>query len=235
MQLKNYLILAFAALIFACESNTNIDEDIDIDPNNLLLGNWVEPFYENETTTYNRSSALPDEGYGITFQKNGEFIERTSGWCGTPPLSYFNVNGSYTKQDNLINISTQSYSTSFGWRIIEVTETKLVVKRELTEQEKDHRALMDLFNEISNIAYGETCSNSNNWTFAAYGAKACGGSQGYLPYSKNIDEASFLEKIETYTEAEKAYNIKWSIVSDCSIISTPKSVACNNGYPTLIY
>lgn len=235
MYLKNYLILMLATLILSCESNSSFNETVEIDPNNLLLGSWVEPVYDNETTTFKRSNALPEEGYGITFNTNGVFIERTSGWCGTPPLSYFNVNGSYTKQDNLINVYTQSFPSSFGWRIIEITETKLVVKRELTEQEKDHRALIDLFNEISNIAYSETCTNSSDWTFVAFGAKACGGPQGYIPYSKNINVASFLQKIETYTQAEKAFNIKWSIVSDCSLISTPKNVICNNGYPTLIY
>ncbi|WP_405563707.1 hypothetical protein [Polaribacter sp. Asnod6-C07] len=234
MHLKNIVILVFAAFFFSCENNMN-DEEIAIDPDNLLIGNWVEPFYENETTTFKRSSILPDEGYGIAFKKTGDFIERTSGWCGTPPLTYFNVDGTFTIANDLISISTASYPSFFGWKIIEITETNLVVKRELTEQEIEHRTLMDLFNEISNIAYGETCSNSNNWAFTAFGSKACGGPQGYLPYSKNIDVASFLQKVETYTEAEKAFNIKWGIVSDCSIISPPKQVECRNGYPILIY
>ncbi|OBY63203.1 hypothetical protein [Polaribacter reichenbachii] len=234
MHYKNFIILLFTAMLFSCESNTN-DENITIDPDNLLLGNWVNPEYENETTTFKRSSVLPDESYGITFKKTGEFIERTSGWCGTPPLSYFNVDGSFTLENDVINISTTSYPSFYGWKIVEITETNLVVKRELTEQEIEHRALMDLFSEISNLAYSEPCSNANNWAFTAFGAKACGGPQGYLPYSKNIDVASFLQKIKTYTEAEKAFNIKWGIISDCSIISPPKQVECRNGYPTLTY
>lgn len=230
MKLKNIIIILVAIFLVSCESN-----EINIDENNLLLGSWVNPIYEGEKTSFTRNSELPKENYGITFNQNGSLIERTSGWCGTPPLSFFNVEGSFTLNDNLISISKQSYPTFYGWRILELTENKLVVKRELSEQEKDHRALMDLFNEISNLAYGTSCSDSSDWTFTAYGAKACGGPQGFIPYNKNIDIVPFLQKVEAYTNAEKEFNIKWSIASDCAIINSPKGVDCKNNYPVLIY
>lgn len=230
MHFKNTLILLFIAFLSSCESN-----EISIDKDNLLLGSWVEPIYDSETTTFKRGNALPSENYGITFNQNGNFTERSSGFCGTPPLSFFNVDGTFTLDDSLIIISKESYPSYYGWRIIELTENKLVVKRELSEQEKDHRILMDLFNEIQNLAYSESCSNTTNWNFVAYGSKACGGPQGYIPYSKNIDTALFLNKIEEYAKAEAAFNIKWSVASDCAITNPPKNVECQNGYPVLIY
>ena len=230
MRLKTILILFFVTILSSCESN-----EITIDADNLLLGNWIAPIYDSETTTFKRGNALPKEGYGITFKQNGDFIERTSGWCGTPPLSYFNVDGDFTLENTLISISAQSYPSFYGWRIIELTATKLVVKRELSEQEKEHRVLMDLYNELYELAYNNTCSNSSDWTFTAFGAKACGGPQGYIPYSKNIDVTQFLQKVEAYSEAEKAFNIKWGIASDCAIVNPPKSVNCQNNYPVLIY
>ena len=94
---------------------------------------------------------------------------------------------------------------------------------------------MDLFNEISELAYSTSCTNSSIWRFIAYGSKACGGPQGHLPYSNQINVKTFLEKIESYTEAEKEYNLKWGIISDCAAIASPNSVECKNGYPILKY
>lgn len=230
MKTKNILLIIFLALLtFSCENTEVIDKD------NLLLGNWVQPIYDGDITTYKRGNTLPNKNNGIAFKQNGDFIERTSGWCGTPPLSYFNVEGSFSLDESLINITTQSYPSFYGWRILELTEEKLVVKRELSEQEKEHRALMVLFDEIQNLSYSESCSNSSNWTFTAYGSKACGGPQGFIPYSKNIDTAAFLQKIDAYTKAEKEFNIKWSVVSNCAIVNPPKNVECKNGYPILNY
>lgn len=230
MKLKNTYIVVLILLCSACESN-----QITIDSDNLLLGNWVSPIYEGESTTFTRGSSLPEEGYGIAFKQTGEFTERSSGFCGTPPLSFFNVDGIFTLDNDLISISRENYPSSFGWKILELTNEKLVVKREYTDQEKDHQVLMELYSEISNLAYSKSCTDANDWSFVAFGAKACGGPQGYLPYNKNIDVASFLEKVEIYTEAEKEYNIKWGVVSNCSLVNPPKRIDCQYQYPVLIY
>ncbi len=231
MKFKNVYFVFFITLFFACEHN----KELVVDSDNLLLGNWVLPVYDEGKTTFTRNNSLPDQGYGITFKQNGSLVERTSGFCGTPPLSFFNVEGSFTLEDNLISIATQGFPSFYAWRILELTENKLVVKRELSEQEKDHRALMDLFEEISNMAYSTPCTDSSDWSFVAFGAKACGGPQGYLPYNNSIDVANFLEKVEAYTNAEKEFNVKWSIVSDCAVVSPPKSIDCQYETPVLIY
>ncbi|WP_158839978.1 hypothetical protein [Polaribacter sp. L3A8] len=230
MNLKNLFLLFVVTVLFSCEKN-----DVAIDTDNLLLGTWVTPVYNDETTTFKRANTLPSDAYGISFSENGNLVERTSGWCGTPPLSYFNIEGSFELENTLINISTQSYPTDYAWRIISLTENELVVKRELTAQEIEHRYLMDLFNEIQDLAYSVSCLDANNWLFTAYGKKACGGAQGYMAYSSSIDTSSFLNKIATYTQAEKDFNVKWGIISNCSITKPPISVVCQNGYPTLKY
>ena len=230
MNFKNIFILLFATILFSCENNEAI-----IDPDNFLIGFWVAPVYDGDTTTFNRGNSLPNDGYGISFTENGDFIEHTSGWCGTPPLSFFDIEGSFELENTLISISTQSYPTNYAWRIVSLTENELVVKRELTAQEIEHRNLMDLFNEIQNLSYSVSCSDADDWLFTAYGAKACGGPQGFIAYSSLIDTVSFLQKIETYTQAEKDFNFKYGVVSDCSIPNAPISVACENGYPTLKY
>ena len=228
--MKKIFLLVFTVSLLSCESN-----DPKINPDNLLLGVWLAPVYNGETTTFKRGHSLPNDAYGISFQQDGVFLERTSGWCGTPPLSFFNVDGTFQLDNTLISISTQSYPNNYAWRIVSLSESELIVKRELTEQEKDHRALMDLFTEIENLAYSANCTNANDWQFAAYGAKACGGPQGYIPYSNKIDTASFLQKIAAYTQAEKDYNFKWGVISDCSIVNPPKTIECQNGFPVVKY
>jgi hypothetical protein len=228
--LKQILYLFLISIFFSCESTETV-----ITQNNLLIGNWVEPVYNEEETTFTRSNSLPKEGSGISFNQSGNFVERTSGWCGTPPLTFFNINGTFEQQNPLIQISTNSYPTNYAWRIVSLTENKLVVKRELTQQEIEHRKLMGLFEEIQNLSYSKTCSNTANWTYAPYGSKACGGPQGYIPYSKKIDTISFLKKVDEYTKTEKEFNIKWRITSDCYIVNPPKSIECKNRFIILNY
>ncbi|WP_299666923.1 hypothetical protein [uncultured Polaribacter sp.] len=231
MKSNYFLFLLFTVTLFSCEQN----KEIHIDESNLLIGVWEKPIYEGERVTFLRTSALPKEAYGIAFENNGIFRERTSGWCGTPPLSFFNIDGNFKLENTLINIVTQNYPSNYSWQIISLTENELVVESVITDQEKDHRNLLELFDEISNLAYSASCVNTADWTFVGYGAKACGGFQGYMPYSKNIDTIAFLKKIDAYTKAEKEYNIQWNIVSDCALVAPPTAVQCQNGYPALIY
>ena len=230
MDLKNILSILLLTIFFSCEQNEAL-----LDTNNLLLGSWIEPSYNSEETTYKRGSSLPTENHGISFSENGEFIERSSGWCATPPLYYMDHIGSFETDETVIKITTTSFTNSYQWRILSLTENKLVVKREFTAQEKEHNDLMVMFDEIQNLVYAITCNDTSNLTFTEYGRKACGGPQGYIAYASHMDTVAFLNKIELYTEAEREFNITWGIISDCSISPQPIAVECNNGYPTLIY
>jgi hypothetical protein len=237
MRFRNICFVLFIILSIACENNQVIGDEVVevIDKNNLLLGIWISPEYNQQIITFTRGVNLPDEGYGISFKQDETLVERTSGFCGTPPLTFFNVEGTFTLENDLVTIRTSNFNSPYLWRIIELTEGKLVVKRELSKQEQEHITLMNLFDEIYNIAYSNKCSNSSDWSFIAYGSKACGGPQGFIPYHNTIDADSFLEKVKNYSNTEKAFNIKWNIVSDCAVSIPPKSVDCQNGLPVLKY
>jgi len=229
--MKTKILFLFVILIFACDSNNNAIPD----PDNLLIGSWVEPDYSEEQTVFKRAAALPDNGRGILFKANGDFVERSSGWCGTPPLTFSDYNGNWELENALVTINQEFYPINYAWRIVSVSETELIVKRELTEQEIDHQNLMDLYNEIYILSISESCTNADDWLFTAYGAKACGGPQSYIAYSNQIDTDTFLQKVEAYNEAENAYNIKWDIVSTCDVPKQPKGVECQYGFPLLTY
>jgi len=226
-----FLSISLCFLNMTCES----ENDIIVDSDNLLIGSWVEPNYNDEQTVFKRASSLPNAGYGILFKANGDFVERSSGWCGTPPLIFSDYEGKWELDNTLVTITQQYYPINYSWRIISVTETELIVKRELTEQELDHRALLYLYDEIYNLSISVSCDNANDWTYTVFGSKACGGPQGYIAYSKQIDTDGFLQKVDVYTQAEKEYNIKWEISSTCELPKVPVGVECKNKFPVLKY
>jgi hypothetical protein len=102
-------------------------------------------------------------------------------------------------------------------------------------QQQESEILSQLFSEIEAMASSEECINASDWTFTAYGSKACGGPMGFIAYSTNIDTTTFLEKIEEHEIAQQAFNEKWAIVSDCSIPAEPSDVICENGNPVFVY
>lgn len=102
-------------------------------------------------------------------------------------------------------------------------------------QEQEAQILNQMFSEIENLASNVNCNNSSQWAFTNYGSKACGGPIGFIAYSTNIDIDSFLEKIEEHRTAQKEFNEKWGLISDCSIPSQPSGIICENGKPVFEY
>jgi len=218
-------------IFYSCSENS----DLEMAPDNLLIGHWTEPTYNNESIIFKRSNHIANDSYGVSFKKTGVFIEHSSGWCGTPPLVFNDYTGNWQTKNMLIMVSMQHFPGNFNWRIVSLTENQLIVQRELTAQEKEHQHLIALFTEIETIATSIPCTDANDWNYTAYGAKACGGPQGYIAYSNKINQISFLKKIQEYTDLEDAYNKKWDIISTCDLPSQPIEIVCENGRPVLKY
>ncbi len=102
-------------------------------------------------------------------------------------------------------------------------------------QEEENEYILQLFTEIETLANSQTCTDSSEWKFTAYGSKACGGPVGYIAYADNIDTVLFLEKIEEHESAQQAYNQKWGIISDCSVPAQPSGIRCEDGEPVFEY
>lgn len=102
-------------------------------------------------------------------------------------------------------------------------------------KEEDALEIANLRTEIDKLSEQIVCENSVDWKFVAIGDKACGGPLGYVAYSTKIDEAMFLKKVALYAQLQKAFNVKWGVVSDCMFMTPPKSVECVNGKPKLVY
>lgn len=103
------------------------------------------------------------------------------------------------------------------------------------DQSADLEALEAMFEEIEMLANSVACTDATEWLFTPYGSKACGGPQGYIAYSNQIDVANFLLKVEQYSEAEHNYNIRWGIISTCDLPLPPTGVSCEDDVAVLIY
>lgn len=119
--------------------------------------------------------------------------------------------------------------------IILIVGPTLGCKEEELKREQDWNNLQLLFSEIESLASSVVCEDSGDWTFTAYGNKACGGPVGYIAYSTKIDRKQFLNKVEAHASAQDAYNRKWGIYSDCSVPLEPKDITCEDGMPTFTY
>ncbi len=103
-----------------------------------------------------------------------------------------------------------------------------------TKQE-DEIELSTLKSELNKMTNQFACENSADWNFVAIGAQSCGGPTGFIAYSKKIDETAFLDKVNSYTKKQQAFNIKWKILSNCALLAAPKSIECVSGKPKFVY
>ena len=108
-------------------------------------------------------------------------------------------------------------------------------ERKLDQQAIDANMLNGKMEGLKRMAKANSCDETTKFKFTAYGSKACGGPQGFMPYSSEINEAEFLAKVEQYNQAEKNYNIKYKVVSNCMVEMPPQRVVCVDGKPSLDY
>jgi len=101
-------------------------DSIDIE---LLHGVWVETEYANETYTFNRAKAFHKKKPGIEFKKGGKLLKRqNAGWCGTPPITYTNNEGSWSiEPDATLRLSYQFWGGTINttWQVQQLDRNTL--------------------------------------------------------------------------------------------------------------
>lgn len=120
------LILFFSFIVLAsCEKNEPVMNDSE-----KLIGSWVNPVLVDTLWKYERAATLRDNDYGMSFKEGQLFVERkNAGWCGTPPVAYDDFEGTWTKNDSVINITVAYWGglVSYQWKVISVDKDNLVV------------------------------------------------------------------------------------------------------------
>ncbi len=121
-------ILLFVFVLLACEKN---NENLAANPDQLI-GSWFNPHYNDSIVTYERSEGLVENDYGFSINEDRTFIERkNAGWCGTPPISYADYDGTWSKNDSIIEISVGYWggTSEYTWKMVSVDETTLIIIR----------------------------------------------------------------------------------------------------------
>jgi len=132
MKMKPTILAMMLLGIVACKKD---NEAKPIVSNNKLIGYWLNPVYADSTVTYGRVSELKDKSYGIVFKADGTCVERKiNGWCGTPPVTYSDYNGTWTMADSVISIKVGYWGgvASYTWKLKSVTNDslKIVIKEQ---------------------------------------------------------------------------------------------------------
>ncbi len=89
----------FLLMFFALTACENSGYPV-IDDSESLNGYWINPVYTDTLCQYERSVSHSGRmRAGICFKSGNEFVERkNAGWCGTPPVSYANYDGTWTQE-----------------------------------------------------------------------------------------------------------------------------------------
>jgi len=102
-------------------------------------------------------------------------------------------------------------------------------------QEQERQELVTLKQTIEDLASQSVCNENTECKFIAFGSKPCGGPWSYLIYSTSIDENKLETLVEQYNLKELAFNNRYPIYSDCSYVSPPSSVKCENNTCVPVY
>lgn len=121
------LWIAASMLFLSCSSCTHLPSEPA--GSTTIVGTWVLEKYEDNATLMRRSQDLDPTNYGFVIAADGKFVERkNAGWCGTPPISYTNFNGTWEAQkDTVLSIEVGFWGgrTTYEMDILSVDDTAL--------------------------------------------------------------------------------------------------------------
>lgn len=122
-----YFLFIFSFIVLV---SCNEDNSLNINNSDAIIGNWINPVAIDTLTRFERSDTLKSNDYGFSIKKEQKFIERkNAGWCGTPPISYADFNGTWTMNDSTINITVDYWGgvASYEWKLIDIDNIYLTI------------------------------------------------------------------------------------------------------------
>jgi len=122
-----YILLLFSMVYLGSCDN---DNELKSDEAELLIGHWISPVYIDTLVQYTRAEALNENDFGISFNPGNSLVERqNAGWCGTPPISFTNYNGTWSKNSDIIDISVDFWGgkANHKWKVIAIDAKTLTI------------------------------------------------------------------------------------------------------------
>lgn len=122
----------YTLLLFSLVGLSSCENDIELksDETELLIGHWISPVYIDTLVQYTRAEALKENDYGISFNPGNSLVERqNAGWCGTPPISFANYNGTWSKTGNIIDVCVDFWGgkATHTWKVIAIDPNILTI------------------------------------------------------------------------------------------------------------
>lgn len=110
--------------VAACEKQDTFVKD-------ELIGVYINSEYSDSLITFTRGIELPESDYAIQFKATGKLSERNNaGWCGTPPITYDNFEGSWKRENEFVDYTVEFWGGTMDikWEIITLDNKILKVK-----------------------------------------------------------------------------------------------------------
>ncbi len=120
-----FAVLILSMLTFSCQKDETQDTGID-----SVIGNWSNPVYTDNTITFDKVFWINQDSYLLSIKNNGKLVERkNSGWCGTPPISYADFEGTWSLTDSIITIHVGYWGGNayYRWKVTSASSSKLEV------------------------------------------------------------------------------------------------------------
>ncbi|GLB52570.1 hypothetical protein NBRC110019_16100 [Neptunitalea chrysea] len=77
---------------------------------NIIIGSWKYEYHGKDSITLTKVKHLKNNTPGIIFKSDGTLIKRQNiGWCGTPPITYGNFSGEWTKTSDVTLVISHTY------------------------------------------------------------------------------------------------------------------------------
>lgn len=122
---KIFFFLSIIILV-SCEKGN----ELTVNSSQKLIGYWINPVVTDTIWKYEKANSLKENDNGLYFKSGQVFIERkNAGWCGTPPIAYADFNGTWTKNDSLIDITVDYWGgvANYRWKIISIDNNNLIL------------------------------------------------------------------------------------------------------------
>ncbi len=109
MRSKQHILFLFILIFSACNKMHTYDWEIP-------YGSWKIHSYEDDMVIYQLTGTYEIDDGGFSIKPDNEFIYRSFGWCGTPPLIYYDIEGLWKELDeNVLKVSFFEYDYEIEW------------------------------------------------------------------------------------------------------------------------
>jgi hypothetical protein len=122
--------LKLICIVFLISAFTSDQPPVKIDDE--LLGPWVYSGSKDELSLFKKKNKLEKNKSGIEFKADGKFVQRQNvSWCGTPPITYGNFDGTWEKNSDSTVLITYQYHNEIRreeLQVFSLHKNRMIVK-----------------------------------------------------------------------------------------------------------